>query len=76
MGIVERLLKYEFRMYNVMYNGGTEFFKKHIITRIEPYLNKIGIKHKKLAKDEISKLIRRYRVRKIIKNVNVQNLKK
>ena len=76
MGNIERLLKYEFRKFNVMYNGGTEFFKKHIITLIEQFLIKICIKYKKLTKDEISKLIRHYRVKKLIKNINILKLKK
>ena len=40
MGIIERLLHYEFRELNIRYNAGEgeEFYNKEIITRIEPYL--------------------------------------
>ena len=49
MGIVERLLQNEFRELNVKYDAGTEFYDKKIITLIEPYLIKLGIKYKKLC---------------------------
>jgi superfamily II DNA or RNA helicase len=74
MGIVERLLQYEFRELNVKYDAGTEFYNKKIITLIEPYLFKLGIKYKKLSKQEISDLVRCNRVRKIIKKINIQSL--
>ena len=74
MGIVERLLQNEFRELNVKYDAGTEFYKKKIITLIEPYLIILGIKYKKLSKQEISDLIRCNRVRKIIKKINIKSL--
>jgi hypothetical protein len=52
MGIVERLLQNEFRELNVKYDAGTEFYNKKIITLIEPYLITLGIKYKKLTKQE------------------------
>jgi len=66
MGIIERSLQlqYEFRELNVKYDAGTEFYNKKIITLIEPYLITIGIKYKKLSKQEISDLVRCNRVRK------------
>jgi hypothetical protein len=64
MDIIERLLQNKFRKLNVKYNAGTEFYNKKIITLIEPYLITIGIKYKKLSKQEISDLIRCNRVRK------------
>ena len=73
-GLIERLLQYEFRELNVKYNAGTEFYKKHIITLIEPYLTTLGIKYKKLAKEEISNLVRCNRVRNTIKKINIQDL--
>ena len=74
MGIVERLLQNEFRELNVKYDAGTEFYNKKIITLIEPYLFKLGIKYKKLSKQEISDLARCNRVRKTMKKINIQSL--
>ena len=74
IGIVERLLQNEFRELNVKYDAGTEFYNKKIITLIEPYLFKLGIKYKKLSKQEISDLVRCNRVRKTIKKINIQSL--
>ena len=74
MGIVERLLQNEFRELNVKYDAGTEFYNKKIITLIEPYLITIGIKYKKLSKQEISDLVRCNRVRKTIQKINIQSL--
>jgi superfamily II DNA or RNA helicase len=74
MGIVERLLQNEFRELNVKYDAGTEFYNKKIITLIEPYLIILGIKYKKLSKQEISHLVRCNRVRKTIKKINIQSL--
>ena len=74
MEIVERLLQNEFRELNVKYDAGTEFYNKKIITLIEPYLITIGIKYKKLSKQEISDLVRYNRVRKTIKKINIQSL--
>jgi superfamily II DNA or RNA helicase len=64
MGIVERLLQNEFCELNVKYDAGTEFYNKKIITLIEPYLITLGIKYRKLSKQEISDLVRCNRVRK------------
>jgi superfamily II DNA or RNA helicase len=72
--IVERLLQYEFRESNIKYDAGTEFYNKAIITLIEPYLITLGIKYKKLSKQEISDLVRCNRVRKTIKKINIQSL--
>ena len=69
MGIIERLLQNEFRELNVKYDAGTEFYNKKIITLIEPYLITLGIKFRKLSKQEISDL-----VRETIKKINIQSL--
>jgi len=74
MGIVERLLQNEFSELNVKYDAGTEFYNKKFIALIEPYLITIGIKYKKLSKQEISDLVRCNRVRKTIKKINIQSL--
>ena len=74
MGIVERLLQNEFSELNVKYDAGTEFYNKKIITLIEPYLIKLGIKYRKLTKQEISDLVRCNRVRKTMKKINIKSL--
>jgi superfamily II DNA or RNA helicase len=72
--IIERLLQHEFRELNVKYDAGTEFYNKKILTLIEPYLIKLGIKYKKLSKQEVSDLDRCNRVRKTMKKINIQSL--
>ena len=74
LGNVERLLQNEFRKLNVKYDAGTEFYNKKIITLIEPYLITLGIKYRKLSKQEISDLVRCNRVRKTMKKLNIQSL--
>ena len=74
MGICELLLQNEFRELNVKYDAGTEFYNKKIITLIEPYLITLGIKFKKLSKQEISDLVRCNRVRKTFNKINIQSL--
>ena len=73
-GIVERLLQNEFRELNVKYDAGTEFYNKKIITLIEPFLITLGIKYRKLTKQEINDLVRCNRVRNTIKKINIQSL--
>lgn len=73
MGIIERLLQNEFIKLNIKYDAGTEFYNKKIITLIEPYLTSIGIKYKKLTKQEISDLVRCNRVRNTMKKINFQS---
>ena len=74
LGIIERLLQYEFRELNILYDAGTEFYNKKIITLIEPYLITLRIKYKKLSNQEISNLVRCNRVKKIVKKINIQSL--
>lgn len=74
MGIIERLLQYEFSELNIKYDAGIEFYNKKIINLIEPYLITLGIKYKKLSKEEISNLLRINRVRKTIQKINIQSL--
>jgi hypothetical protein len=74
MGIIERLLQYEFRELNIKDDAGTEFYNKKIITLIEPYLISLGIKYKKLSKQEFCDLVRHNRIRETIKKINIQSL--
>tara|TARA_B100001250_G_scaffold412517_1_gene443936 strand:- start:3083 stop:5260 length:2178 start_codon:yes stop_codon:yes gene_type:complete len=71
---VERLLKYNFAGLNVKRDGGTEFFKKEIIEKIEPYLNELGIKYEKLTKQEINNLTRSNRVKEIMRKIHTKSL--
>jgi superfamily II DNA or RNA helicase len=74
MGIVERLLQNEFHELNIKYDAGTEFYNKKIITLIEPYLIRLGIKYRNLSKLEISGLVRCNRVKETMKKINIKSL--
>ena len=74
MGIIERLLQYEFRELNIKYDAGIEFYNKKIIALIEPYLITLNLKYKKLSDQEISDLLRCNRVRATFKKINIQSL--
>jgi len=74
LGIIERLLQYQFNELNIKYDAGTEFYNKKIINLIEPYLITLGIKYKTLSTQEISSLLRCNRVRNTIKKINIQLL--
>ena len=74
MGTVERLLQNEFHELNIKYDAGTEFYNKKIITLIEPYLITLGIKYRKLSKQQVSDLVRCNRVRKTVKKINIPSL--
>lgn len=67
MGMIENLLKSKFSHLNVKLDAGTEFFNKKIITFIEPYLCKVGIQFRRLSEQEIKRLNRKYRIRKLFK---------
>lgn len=74
LSIIERLLQYELINYNVRYDGGIEFYDKIIIGQIENVFEKYRIEYRKLGNDEISKLIRTYRIKQIINKINIRNL--
>ena len=74
MNIIEKLLQYEFKKYNIKFDGGVEFYNKEIISLIEPFLQNNKFKYKKLTDDEIYKLKRKYRIINNIKNINKKNL--
>lgn len=71
---IERILQAEFCELNLKYDSGIEFFNKKIISLIEPYLIKVGIKYRKLSVQEVSNLVRFNRVRKIIKKIDIKHL--
>lgn len=74
MSLVERLLQNEYIELNIKYDAGTEFFNIKILTLIEPYLNKLNVKFKKLEQQEINDLMRCNRVRKTLNKINIRNL--
>jgi len=74
MGIIERLLQNEFNEFHIKYDAGTEFYNKQISNLIEPYLITLGIKYKKLSKQEISNLVRCNRVRQTMKKIKTKAL--
>ncbi len=71
---IERLLQYEFHIFNIDGNAGTEFYDKKIIDLIEPYFIQHHISYRKLSKDEISHLVRINRFRKPLKKLNVSSI--
>ena len=74
MNNIEKKLEKEFCKLNIRINGAKEFYNKQIIELIEPYLIKEEIKYRKLTSNQISHLIRCYRVRKTINKINIQSL--
>lgn len=74
MDIIEKELQKKFCEFNIRIDGGKEFYNKKFITLIEPYLITLGIKYKKLSKQEISDLVRCNRVKNTIKKINIQSL--
>ena len=77
VGLVERLLQHEFKQFHIKYDAGTEFYNNNIITLIEPYLNKMGIKYKKLTTREIDNLVRINRIKRVketFRKINTKSL--
>jgi superfamily II DNA or RNA helicase len=64
MNYLETQLQIYFKSKNlhIIYDAGTEFFKKDIIALIIPYLVENNIKHKVLSKNEIDNLVRKIRL--------------
>ena len=65
MTLFENLLKQEFNEFNVVYDGGTEFFRKEVIDMVVPYFEKLCLPYRKLTMDEIRCLTREVRLKKI-----------
>ena len=74
MNNIEKKLEKEFCKLNIRINGAKEFYNKQIIALIEPYLIKEEIKYRKLTSNQISYLIRCYRITKITNEINIQSL--
>jgi superfamily II DNA or RNA helicase len=67
MRLIENLLHHEFKDFHDYRGGGTEFYKRCIIDRIEPLLDSLGIEYKRLTKAEIETLHRCEHIPKKVK---------
>lgn len=75
LSIIERLLQYELKEYNVIHDGGTEFYNKIIIgQKIINIFQKYRIEYRQLNDVDISNLIRTQRIRKILNKINIHDL--
>jgi predicted helicase len=78
LDIVERLLQNHFTLlgYHYYLDGGTEFFKKDIISLIIPYLQTLNLQFTILSNEQI-KLItwKNSNIKKIFNKININNLK-
>jgi len=66
---IEESIQEKFHEFNYKINGGKEFFNKKILNLIEPYLNTLDVKYRKLSSQEISSLLRRHRIRESFKKI-------
>lgn len=69
MKIIDNCLKNYFKAYNIYKGGGTEFYDRCIIDRIEPYLSKTNIEYKVLTIAEINEITRCERVKTLIERL-------
>ena len=58
MDIIEKNIQNEFNTLNVYINGGTEFYKKEIKSKITNYLKSNNIIYRELTSKEINELVR------------------
>ena len=56
---IEGLLKTMFIAHNIVFDGGTEFYKNNIMVLLEPIFNNLNIEYIKLTDDEIENLTRK-----------------
>jgi predicted helicase len=68
MDVIEKMLHNRFDNLHVQFDGGTEFYKREIISLIVPYLENIGFEFRKLTKEEIDNLTRTERTKTNIPN--------
>lgn len=65
MKILDKCLKSFFKPYNIYKGGGTEFYDRHIIKLVVPYLNDSNISFRVLTDDEINSINRCERIRNL-----------
>uniref|UniRef100_A0A6C0EF14 Helicase ATP-binding domain-containing protein n=1 Tax=viral metagenome TaxID=1070528 RepID=A0A6C0EF14_9ZZZZ len=78
LDIIERLLQFHFKSlgYHYYLDGGTEFFKKDIISLIIPYLKTLNLQFTILSKEQIKSIIwKNTNIKKIFNKININNLK-
>jgi len=71
MGLIERLLQYEFCHLNIKCDAGIEFYDKKINCLIAPFLVSLGITYNELTNEEIINMVRCNRVKNTIKKINI-----
>ena len=78
LDIIERLLQNYFKSLEYYYylDGGTEFFKKDIISLIVPYLKTLNLQFTILSKEQIKSITwKNSNIKKIVNKININNLK-
>jgi hypothetical protein len=78
LDIIERLLQNHFKSLQYYYylDGGTEFFKKDIISLIVPYLKTLNLQFTILSKEQIKSITwKNSNITKIVNKININNLK-
>ena len=58
MHLIDKLLKDEFKHYNIYYNGGLEFYDRIIINEIEKFFIENNIKFDSKNEDELTRINR------------------
>jgi len=56
--LIDKLLKDEFKHYNIYYNGGLEFYDRIIINEIEKFFIENNIKFDSKNEDELTRINR------------------
>lgn len=72
--MIERLLQFEFKHFNIKHDAGTEFYHQDIIPLIEPYFILHNINYKKLSSYDIDNLVRCNRVKRTFKKLNIHSI--
>lgn len=73
--LIDKLIKQEFKHYNIYYNGGLEFYDRLIINEIEPFLSENNIKFISKNEDELTRINRKNNKEIIIINKYLKFIK-
>jgi superfamily II DNA or RNA helicase len=83
INIIDKLLKYHLKKYNIYKGGGTEFYDRQIYHLIEPFLQNINVEYRILSIDEIfiiennermNQIKNIVKIKNFINNLNVKNI--
>lgn len=74
MIIIDKLMKQYFKQYNIYKGGGTEFYSKCIIEKLDDYLSYLKIEYRYLSIDEIKNMERIERLNVLQKRLNELNI--